>query len=173
MRKITYLMFAILSASCGSGNSDSYDVADFGITGFNGYIEQEARPNFIEFVELCMQSSHADVCRSNLKKFHSLTLKDKLRGVDEDVIGFCQIYQTGVRFVQLQNNFASKHSLQFKALVWHELGHCLMDLDHVDTKFSIMNSRGAREERLSASWAKLAREMFSSDMSLLAHDHHH
>ena len=173
MRKLTCLMFVILSVSCGPGNSDSYDVADFGITGFNGYVEEEARPNFMEFVELCMQSARADVCRSNLKKLQSITLEDKLLEVDDNVIGFCQIYQTGVRFVQLRNNFASKHSLQFKALVWHELGHCLMDLDHTDTKLSIMNSRGSREERLSASWAKLAREMFSSDMSLLAHDHYH
>lgn len=66
---------------------------------------------------------------------------------DQGIVGQCQTYQNGNKAIVIDAQYWNKVSaLQKEFLVFHELGHCVLDRDHLNEVgadgncFSIMNS---------------------------------
>lgn len=131
-------------------------------------VDGPIRPHFVEFIEFCKLSteSDADTCLANLGKLKDVRLKSG--AIDESnptVIGLCEI---GInRTVTIRSDFFDHRSIAFKALIWHELGHCLLDLDHIDgTDNHIMNPYLPSNKALQSSWAYFVKDFFTSKVKL-------
>jgi hypothetical protein len=124
------------------------------------------RPHFAEFIEHCKNSSaqNRQKCHENIKYLSDIELKTGL--VDEErsaVIGLCEIGLK--RKITLRLDIFNTNSLAFKALVWHELGHCLLDLDHTpdNSDLHIMNAYLPNERELGKKWSFYTDSLFSFD----------
>lgn len=58
-------------------------------------------------------------------------------------LGYCNISSTGIRFIVVSESV--KSDCKIKHIVYHELGHCALNLGHVDNPFDIMNSYAPNE----------------------------
>lgn len=154
--------------ACGS---ETTRVAKF--VSFENYLDSSVpnvvRPHFAEFIEYCKNSSEENKrrCAENLKYLSSVELKTGI--VDEtnpNIVGYCEIYID--RKVILRSDMFNVNSLSFKALVWHELGHCLLDLDHTEPNSGshIMNAYLPSERELGKNWAYYTNGLFNSDIRL-------
>lgn len=53
---------------------------------------------------------------------------------DTQAIGYCRSYSNGNREIALDNSFwQNANSLQKEFLLFHELGHCILNLEHNDS----------------------------------------
>jgi len=131
-------------------------------------VDGPIRPHFVEFVEFCKLSSQSDsdTCLANLGKLKSVRLKSGVLDQENPtVIGLCEISID--RAVTIRSDFFNHKSIAFKALVWHELGHCLLDLDHVNgTNNHIMNANLPSSKILQSSWSVLVKEFFELKVKL-------
>jgi hypothetical protein len=129
-------------------------------------VDAPIRPHFAEFIEFCKLSSQddADTCLSNINKLKSVRLKTGV--IDKSnptIIGVCEI---GIdRTVTIRSDFFDHKSIAFKALIWHELGHCLLDLDHIEGNH-IMNANLPSPRVLQSSWTFLVKDFFESKVKL-------
>ena len=119
-------------------------------------IDKQIRPHFVEFLQYCSISPYAEKCKKNLKLLSSVKFKKMPDPFNENVVGVCDIYDT-FREVKLKNNAFPVESLEFKLLVWHELGHCLMDRPHVKEKAHIMNQEIVDNKTITTQWTNLVR----------------
>jgi hypothetical protein len=150
---------------CGS---EATHVANF--ISFESYLSSNVpsvvRPHFAEFFEHCKNSSEENKqkCIENLKYLSSIELKvGELDTSQPNVIGLCEI---GIeRKVTLRYDGFNVNSLMFKALIWHELGHCLLDLDHTaeNSPSHIMNTHLPNERELGKNWASYTEGLFNFD----------
>lgn len=76
---------------------------------------------------------------------------------DKDVVGFCK-FPIEVRFMKRFWDHASAN--QRLALVYHELGHCALRLEHDDTMPDIMNSYLLPEYFVEKEWDSLVNKLF-------------
>jgi len=76
---------------------------------------------------------------------------------DKDVVGFCK-FPIEVRFMKRFWDNASAN--QRLALVYHELGHCALRLEHDDTMPDIMNSYLLPEYFVEKEWDSLVNKLF-------------
>lgn len=162
MRKIALVL---MLTACGS--EDTASTRTVQVEPEYGNISPEIRPHLREFIEYCKQSEYARSCSVNLKKLRYAKVKENISD-DRAVIGTCGS-NGDERVVELKANFADKDSLQFKTLVWHELGHCLMDLDHNDNSFNIMNSNISSELRIALTWPRLVKSVFTKRLNVHIH----
>jgi hypothetical protein len=74
---------------------------------------------------------------------------------DPDVVGFCLM--DGSRRLVTINPFLRPLADLRKAVVWHELGHCLLDMGHVEEGEHIMNPEVPMVD--AATWETLTEAM--------------
>jgi hypothetical protein len=171
MLKKLILGSALSLSACGSNESLYVSRHPQNIS-FDEYltsaVDAPIRPHFVEFIEFCKLSSQDDTntCAANIGKLKNVRLKSG--PIDESnptVIGLCEI---GIdRTVTIRSDFFDHRSIAFKALVWHELGHCLLDLDHIDgVDNHIMNSYLPSNKALQSSWAYFVKDLFESKVKL-------
>lgn len=68
-----------------------------------------------------------------------------LGSYNEDTEGYCiRDHSTGLKYIFIDNKDFT--SIRLEIVVFHELGHCLLDKDHTETK-GIMNKYGISENR--------------------------
>lgn len=170
--KIT-LCFAIMNVSCGTevvdkttpvtserpDNQPSYDE-----------MPNEIKPHFSEFLEYCKSSqpSDKDTCSKNLESFYGIVFQEHpIFKEKPEVIGTCQVYEANgkpyARKITISKKMKDYKSLQFKSLIWHELGHCLLDLDHIPFNKAVhmMNPSLMPEIELGKRWSYLVSTFFS------------
>lgn len=155
------LLASMCLTACGSETSTA------NVLSFNEFLTKNVppivRPHFVEFFEYCDISSekNSDLCRQNIK-FLSFELKQgPLIKENPDVIGLCVVFND--RKIYLRDDLYSNNSLTFKALVWHELGHCLLDLGHVPEadESSLMNPTIPGEYQVAQSWPYFVSNLFN------------
>lgn len=168
------LLVVIALSACGAEQALP---AQTKIVQFDTFVEErvsvEARPHFVEFIQYCDASvpSVKTRCLSNLNRLTSVsTLYDHIPGSEPDTVGVCEFstQKNSSRRVTLRGDAFDHDSLSFKTLVWHELGHCLLDLDHVDDgDVHIMNSYIPYSTVLALEWADLVKELFGTSAPIL------
>lgn len=167
------LCFAMITVSCGPGGADktvpmSYDKP----RSQPSYeeIPNEIKPHFSEFLEYCRSSQvvDKDTCSRNLESFYGIVFENHPIVKDQpEVVGNCQVYEVNgkpyARKIIISKKMVDYKSLQFKSLIWHELGHCLLDLDHVPFNRGIhmMNPSLMPEIELGKRWSYLVNTFFS------------
>lgn len=170
LKKLTISSALVLSA-CGAEESLQLSRGSKSVS-FSKYLESAVdgpiRPHLVEFVEFCKLSSQSDsdTCLENLPKLKNVRLKSGVLDPENPtVIGLCEMAID--RTVTIRSDFFDHRSIAFKALVWHELGHCLLDLDHVDgTNNHIMNANLPSSKALQSSWAIFVKDFFESKVKL-------
>lgn len=120
-------------------------------------VDKEIRPHFMEFLQYCELTRYADRCKKNLTKLISVKLKRVIDQSNPDTIGFCIIYDN-FREIRLKRNMFPYESLEFKLLVWHELGHCLMDLPHTEERLHLMNPAMMEKKVMLNQWVEIVRD---------------
>ena len=169
-KKLT-ITYTLLVSACGAENG-LHISRDRKSISFDQYlisaVDAPIRPHFAEFIEFCKLSSqdNADTCLANLNKLKNVRLKPGvIEPSNPHIIGVCEI---GIdRSITLRSDFFDHRSIAFKALVWHELGHCLLDLDHIDGEDNhIMNSNMPNVKTLQSSWSSFVKDLFESKVKL-------
>lgn len=127
-------------------------------------VDEPIRPHFAEFMEYCKLSSKEDeaTCTANINVLKSVRLKrGAIDGSDPHIIGICEI-SSSERNVTLRSDYFDYKSIGFKALVWHELGHCLLNLDHINGNNShIMNPSLPLQAILQSNWVFFMKTFYS------------
>ena len=102
----------------------------------------------------------------------SLVTSKKVDGSHSRAIGVCKYYKSkyvrGVywREIYLERSVyektIEKNPKFFEALVYHELGHCVLDLEHVTKWSSIMHSKVPpfSSEKFKVKWPEMVDELF-------------
>lgn len=163
------LILSLISAlvSCGPEENSPSNRRLYSIS-FETYlkvsVDEPIRPHMAEFVEFCRLSSpeNWDACYSNLKNLKSVRLKNgPLNDPQSLTIGVCFVANN--RSILIRSNVFDSHSLEFKALIWHELGHCLLDFDHIEgTNSHIMNSMLPSLRSLQLNWENFTKDFFNT-----------
>jgi len=171
MFKTLTIVSAFLLTACGAEETLHVSRGQRDIS-FDRHLESAVdapiRPHLVEFVEFCKLSSQSDsdTCLANLPKLKNVRLKSGvLDPANPTVIGLCEMAID--RTVTIRSDFFDHRSIAFKALVWHELGHCLLDLDHIDgTNNHIMNANLPSSKVLQSSWEIFIKDFFESKVKL-------
>lgn len=95
-------------------------------------------------------------------------IPEKAKAGDGFVIGYC----TGDGHIRLSRDIWETRSLLFnKALLYHELGHCSLGLDHApEGKVNLMTPYLLEDSVLEEHWAELVEKLFTGSMQLVEGD---
>ncbi len=171
MRAIVLSLFALPLAAC--GEMSKIDPQPH-ISTLN-----QARPDLPNDADVVSIANefYADAQARN----HALTtdtkdvqMVDSIQGAGADVIGVCVTYTANnvevYREIELLDSFWSTASLQSKhTLLFHELGHCALDLQHVPEGYgAIMEPIILNDDFAQSNWPTLVNNEFkASPLSLL------
>jgi hypothetical protein len=121
-----FLFTSVLLASCGSDRPKAVHHID---------IEEAFREDFYSFTADAESHEAMDSVMSNLQQLESIKASS-ITDV-EDAIGECDI-RGKTRRITVDSTYQGSR-LQMKTLLYHELGHCLLDLTHAYGEADIMN----------------------------------
>ena len=154
--RIAVGFYSVILSSCVSVTSDSLiDMSEKVV------VNPELQPYFDEFIEMCAKYSESkEHCRERLPGFIGFGFGYMN---SSEMVGYC--IHTGRFFNHL--SFSVIHEKYFKTLpefqkrdlVFHELGHCLLGLDH--TEDGIMKPSLDSSWYYEYNWDDYAHEMFS------------
>jgi hypothetical protein len=136
----------------------------------NTEIDEELKVDFNYFIESC--SSYPDkkkLCDKNKQHLESVKLVDSLENSKSGakVVGLCTVYSTGKRTIKILNNAVEQNSYAHKGLMFHELGHCLLDYGHAaKSSQRIMAPSLLQEQDYKVNWASLMQDLFTNPVSL-------
>ena len=131
----------------------------------------EVRPIVREFEDHAIQYGS----RHSAKSIHRIDLVEgEIKSYNPDgsfrwdVIGKCQRFKSGRRHILLeQETWHTKSQGQLRLLVYHEMGHCLMNLRHTDVVDKrgcphIMNPKLPSNATIAKCWGTLLDTLFQS-----------
>lgn len=170
----TFLTILLTGILIGCGTSEQPVMTDEKtkkepVTQNDPYLQQYMN----HFYGICIQTTASNRCKENLKKFKSINFVDSFnKDLDPNgtVAGVCW-WTKYSRRVEIKRNITQPGSMKEKALIFHELGHCLLDLGHSDpsTKM-LMNPYLSDESTYVSNWTRLQKELFQLVLSLLLAD---
>jgi hypothetical protein len=102
----------------------------------------------------------ADALDRDVPCYHTLTIGfiDKLpKNVDEHTIGYCM---QSIEVRMLKPYWEAASATERLTLLYHELGHCALGLEHHDDDYDIMNSFLLHETIAEKEWDELVNKMF-------------
>jgi len=112
----------------------------------------------------------AEAAKRNIKvDYEAMNVEGVISNIPErGIAGQCQTYENGNKAIVIDKSYWNRVSdLKREFLVFHELGHCVLDRDHLDDTntdgscFSIMNSGGAA---CSLNYTMLTREALLEEL---------
>ena len=175
--KIKFVLpLAISFASCATSKKTAYHINDvmikvlYGVPGpilpITTEVDAQLRPYYDQFI------NDASIRRTRLNTgLETVKLVSEIASPDKDkdtrIIGVCiwHYYENGValRNVEIVKSLLSD-PIQLKLVVYHELGHCLLNLDHTpNNSQQIMDPiSDLSSEYASKNWNDLVNYEFSS-----------
>lgn len=127
-----FIIAGFLLSSCGSYVPE---VANLPIT-----VDRELLKDFNDFLNLCKVKQIDITCQKHLQKLHSMLL---VNYIDDRVIGRCEYtlrnHELFSSKILIKKELLDNPSV-LKETVFHEMGHCLLGLDHYDEQPAIMNT---------------------------------
>lgn len=120
------------------------------------------------FYGLCLHTTAANRCKENLRKITSINFVDNFdeeTDPNNSVAGVCW-WSRNTRKVEIKRNIVKAGSMQERGLIFHELGHCLLDLGHSDPQSKMMmNPYLFDEKTYTTDWDRLQKELFGLILS--------
>jgi predicted metal-dependent hydrolase len=93
---------------------------------------------------------------TSIKVHKSFPLSDD---ITEDTIGLCQLTKRR-NWIMIKESVFDMFEEHIRALVYHELAHCMYELDHVPQKNKLMSANMPDSATVVYKWRKLVDEMF-------------
>ena len=155
------LILTILTVGCTTVNHNNY-VIKVDDQPYQ-YVDSQFRPMLEMFVTLAA-TKDIQVDTSNLSMTFGL-----VRSVKSDTVGTCSQDEVGVMVIKIHDeSWAKMDPLQREELIFHELGHCLLDRPHCTTKvkgkpISIMHPKVIPKKHYKSNRKELINELFSVD----------
>ena len=153
LKKITAIVCVAFSGCVSVSKHDTDSLLKLTI------MPEDVRPFFEEFMELCDKSKYARRCQKNLLGFYGVQYIDKL---EEVFVGHCTYFETFYQkfsSIKLRADYKNKPYYVKKALIFHELAHCLLDFDHVED--GIMEPSLSGKYRIKENWERWIEELFN------------
>ena len=150
MIKTSILLMLFLLISCGTTQP---------IKQFGNDFSPELQDDVFEFLADCQRHLHTHKCNQ------LILLTVKVQKLPEpDQLGVCYTYYSPnehVRNIYIDPSIVG--TAQQKLVVYHELAHCIFEMDHYDTKVDIMNSYTYEQKALWIydNWDFFLKAMFS------------
>lgn len=96
--------------------------------------DEKLRPLVSEFFSYCTNILSEDSC------FPKIELQLKIAELSDNTLGQCTVYAKPdyLRVVEIQPEVVTGYNL--RAVLYHELMHCVLDKPHYDDEIDIMNS---------------------------------
>lgn len=156
-----YLLAAtLLSTSCGSALACKTEIIHRRQPGPEPCTIDNIVYNFDEQLRTQIEAFSADALKREVPCLltRKAIIEDKFPDkMGENVIGYCQFPWT-ISFKKSYWDTAS--AADRMVLVYHELGHCALGLDHLDGQHDIMNSYLLPGDVADRKWDKLVNSMF-------------
>jgi len=101
---------------------------------FNLISDDNLKPYVTEFLRICESTLNPDKCLPNIN------LYVRTKELTDDTLGQCLVYDTPnfVRVIEIDTETLNSYNL--RAVMFHELFHCVMGKPHYDNEIDIMNS---------------------------------
>ena len=179
-----YLSALLLLVGCGSAESQRTLTPGQEPRPKTTVHDQQVKEYYDEFVRLC-DYYNSSTCATNMPKLRYIKIVDKKElmlhaeeinmGSKTEAVGLCVYYYNPKTnaivesYVYLLDNNGYGENWfpeEVKALVFHELGHCLLRLDHPnparpETDPAIMNYRMYSRDTYTNNWDSMVHEMFN------------
>lgn len=175
MRKV---VLALLLTACGTEDQESIEYRpQYNDTSTSDLLENVKidpllRQHVYDFVFTCDQhESTSSRCKRNLAKLDSVKTVESI-DYGDSAVGVCITIESGFRFIQIESDGSYINSLAMKSLVFHELGHCLLDLEHSNVIDDIMYPILVDPERLLTRWHDLVDRLLSQEPGVYIYDGH-
>lgn len=174
MKKTLTLLLTSVLIGCGSGEEPVMSVNKQP----EDKKQKEKNDEYLEkyldhFYGICIQTTAANRCKENLKKVKSINFVDSFDEKTDPngmVAGVCWWSRTERR-IQIKRNMTKLGSMQERALIFHELGHCLLDLGHSNRQTNmLMNPYLFDEQTYTSNWTRFQNELFQLVLSFLLAD---
>ena len=168
----TIITFLLVTSLIGCGMDNQFSEP---ITKKQGGAETQKSDAYLEqyvkhFYGLCLQTTSANRCKENLPKLKTVNFVDSFdSNVDPSgsVAGICW-WARSSRRLEIKRNLIKPGTMTERALIFHELGHCLLDLGHSDPKtMMLMNPYLFDEKTYVSNWNTLQNELFQLVLSFL------
>jgi hypothetical protein len=162
MKKLAVLLSLLLS-SCGGPFTDSSipatSLSEFGHVKTDPVLE----PFFLAFLSDCdkFEAGRA-TCLQNLPELRSVRLAGNERFDKPSIVGHCVVNSSGFRYIEIRSAVVARGEVFLKTLMYHELGHCLLDSGHTaEHEPQIMNPYILRDDYVQAQWTRLVKDLFT------------
>ena len=158
--KVYLLLVTLLLQGCGSAFACHTDIKPRRNQGPEPCTMDNIFYRFNENLRTQIESFSADALKRNvpcLMTRQAIIEKDFPEEVSPNVIGYCQ-FPWQVSFKKSYWDTAS--AADRMTLVYHELGHCALGLDHYDDKSDIMNTYLLPGDVADSKWDELVNQMF-------------
>jgi hypothetical protein len=121
MKSVCLLIVSLISVSCGESLSDMLDM------GKNPYAKHKSDPVFATYVDSFKNEF-------NVRVSVPIILKE----IEASKAGVCYVWSDGYREVQINSKYWYSFSEdQKEQIVFHELGHCVFNLNHDDSTLAV------------------------------------
>lgn len=172
------LILATIITACGTDEQESVeyrpqynDTSTFNLLE-KVKVDRQLRQHVYDFVFTCdQQELTAARCHRNLARLDSVILVESISYSDQ-AVGVCTTIANGFRFIQIEIGSADINSLAMKSLIFHELGHCLLDLEHNNVIADIMYPMLVDPEKLPDKWHDIIDRLFKQEPGLYIHNGH-
>jgi hypothetical protein len=129
------------------------------------HVDEELKELFNNFIEDANFYGNAKKIAGHLSVLGSVTFKE-IYTEEERTLGTCRRYRTlqgdTVTYSEIFIDPSLKSDpIKLKAVVYHELGHCLLGLEHVTYKIDLMNAQLLHKSYLEVMWDELVYELFN------------
>lgn len=123
-------------------------------------IDSRLQPYVDQFLEDC-EARRSD-CRTKFGKITSIKVHKSFPlsdDITEDTIGLCQLTKRR-NWIMIKEEVFDRFDEHVRALMYHELAHCMYELDHVPQKNKLMSVNMPDSATVVYKWRKLVDEMF-------------
>lgn len=138
MKQILAIIIGLLTSSCGTLLGLEPRV-------YNTEIDSELRPYVESFLTSCAFNGVGDICNNNISHLIFISFVDQIGDGNSATIGQCEAYSSGGKFIKgnvviLRAAWETLDEYAKTILVFHELEHCILYVNHLDSRPHVMNS---------------------------------
>ncbi len=148
--KIVNTLILLVTISCGRAETD---------------IDPRLEKDFKAFVDDCNYYSNSRCITKLRDGLKMLVTEPGTVGVNSKtgavVVGMCKESLGGGREVVIDSDYANKGGTLLRTLIYHELGHCLLDREHDQDKVIMQKSLKMLEDE--NDWEPSVKELFDAE----------
>lgn len=158
----SFITTLLISACVACGTSDAQKPLEPKLIGPPPAVDKELRPYVDMFIRDC-EARRKD-CQERLSKILEIrvvNMPNFSKKDDEIVIGLCYDGFL-IKRIEINKQIMSYHGRYLQTLVYHELGHCMYDLEHEQRTDMIMSPAMPEITILMQYWNDMLAEFFSA-----------